>query len=258
MKISIWQELEFAAAAATCLLFPNPPVGELPQRRWLTERYFWPGHQRCSTRPGFALTLVGDPSGNTPLSMLERVSDFDQQAILSAIDECYVISERRRKESRRMAAEAGHEMAEVRRLVEHGFLAGIVPQRFIVALSDDNWLGEAAARIIWEQVLQVSTLAFARGWPVFRVWQDAYLLPYAPSPDLLLHFRGPDYAPRTAFRLELARNRVGEVAYHPSLWTPEGVLETIGGLGRFLASDTAPEYTDPVAAIGSPCWPRLV
>jgi len=258
MTLSLWKQLEYAAAAATCLFFPNPPIGELPQRRWLTGRYFWPGHRHCSTRPGLALTVAGDQYGNVSVSMLEYVKDFDRQAILSAIDDCYAISERRRKESRRMAEEMAAEMAEVRRLVEYGLLAGVVPQRFLFALEDDNWLGEAAARIIWQQLLQIDVRAFARGWPIFKVWEDAYLLHYAPSSDLLLHFRGEDYPSRTAFRLELARDQIREIAYHPPLWTPRGVLRALESLSRFLASETAPEYADPVAAIGTCDWPRLL
>jgi hypothetical protein len=252
--MNLWKELEFAAAAATCFFFPNPPVGKLPDKRQLSARFHWPGHQRSSTRPGIALTVVADGAGNVPPGLLEFVDDFDRDAMLSAIDECYAIAERRRKESRQMADQAQHELNLLRKTVEFGLLAGIVPENYAGTLEDNDWLGVAVMFIVVEQVRRLS--AKARGaWPIFMVWSDAYMLPYT-NAELLLHFRGDDYPSRTAFRFDITRPPVYEIIYHPPLGTPSGILDVLGRLGLLLASDEPPEYADPVTAIGSSDWPR--
>jgi hypothetical protein len=190
--------------------------------------------------------------------LLEFVDDFDRDALLSAIDECYAIAERRRKESQEMAKQASGELDELRNIVKPGLLAGIVPERYTVALEDRDWLGVAATYIVLEQVQRLCKKAEASGWPNFMPWPDAYLFPYNYAPELLLHFRGSDYPARTAFRFEIARRQVHEISYHPPLWTPAGVLGVLNRLGLLLASDEPPEYADPVASIGHAGWPRAL
>jgi hypothetical protein len=190
--------------------------------------------------------------------LLEFVDDFDRDAMLSAIDECYAIAERRRKESQEMAKQAGEELDEVRRVVGFGLLAGVIPERHAIALEDSDWLGVAVTYIVLEQVERLRVKAGASGWPIFMVWPDAYLLPYTYAPELLLHFRGNDWPAGTAFRFDIARRQAHEIAYHPPLWTPSGVLDVLNRLSLLLASDEPPEYADPVANIGRTGWPRIL
>jgi hypothetical protein len=190
--------------------------------------------------------------------LLEFVDDFDRDALLSAIDECYAIAERRRKESQEMAKQASEELDEVRKVVGFGLLAGIVPERYAIALEDRDWLGVAVTYIVLEQVQRLCMKAGASGWPIFMAWPDAYLLPYTYAPELLLHFRDDDYPARTAFRFDIARRQVHEISYHPPLWTPAGILGVLNRLGLLLASDEPPEYADPVASIGRTGWPRML